>query len=69
MVDRRKKMHREILEQAVTNDKLTLPSFIPYSSIVERMGVERSPVAHFSPRSGPGQAFGVLWDQVDDVMF
>ena len=69
MVDRRKKMHREILEQAVTNDKLTLPSFIPYSSIVERMGVERSPVAHFSPRSGLGQAFDVLWDQVDDVMF
>lgn len=63
MVDRRKKMHREIIEEAAAKDQQHLPSFIPYSSIVEKMGLERRPVVDFAPRSAPAQAFQMLWKQ------
>jgi len=65
MVDRRKKMHRDIIEDFAASEKQHLPSFIPYSSVVEKMGFERRPVGDFAPRSAPAGAFQMLWNQVD----
>jgi len=68
MVDRRKKMHRELVlgseGAARTGSSKPLTSSIPYSSLVERMGIERRPVVDFAPRSAPALAFRDLWDEV-----
>ncbi|MEL7061447.1 MAG: AAA family ATPase [Acidobacteriota bacterium] len=63
MVDRRKRLHREILMQAADDDGY-LKSAIPYASDVERMGVERRPVATFAPLSPATGAYHALWNEV-----
>lgn len=64
MVDRRKKMHREMIEAPTTRSAGGLHTYVPYSSYVERMGQERRPVAEFAPRSAPAISFGALWEEV-----
>ncbi len=68
MVDRRKKLHREILENFSGKERLFLPAFIPYSSIIERMGQERRPVLDYAPRSMPATAFRNLWNCLDPLL-
>jgi len=46
MVDKRKSLHRASL--AVAGDVAYLRTAIPYSSVVERMGVHRAPLATFA---------------------
>ena len=41
-----------------------LPIVVPFSSIVERMGVERAPIQTYAPRSMPALAYGELWKAV-----
>jgi len=41
-----------------------LPVVVPYSTLVERMGVLRAPIATFAPRSVPALAYGDLWNGV-----
>ena len=64
MVDRRKKMHREFVEDFAANSADHLTACIPYSSAVEKMGLERRPVVDFAPRSAPAAAYRDLWTQV-----
>ena len=65
LVDRRKKMHKEIMETISSEQKRVLESIIPYSSVVEQMGVEREPVAAFSPKSVATQAYQNLWAEIN----
>jgi len=68
MVDRRKKMHRAMIEDAERTAAGGLNAAIPYSSMVERMGEERRPVADFAPRSAPARAFQELWDEIAPLL-
>ena len=64
LVDRRKLMHREpqwLLKQAPFP---MLKTQIPYSSLVESMGMRQQPIAAFAPSSWAGQAFTSLWKEV-----
>ncbi len=63
MVEQRKRMHREIQEQR-GSDKRFLGSSIPYSAVVEKMGIYRKPVACFSGKSTAAQAYGELWREI-----
>ena len=61
MVDRRKRLHRElIIEFAKTHPDL-LRSYIPYAAEVERMGEHRAPVNAYADHSAGGRAFLALW--------
>lgn len=62
MVDRRKRLHLEILEQAAEQDEF-LQASIPNASAIERMGVERRPVAAYD-RGLAVQAYTDLWDEI-----
>jgi cellulose biosynthesis protein BcsQ len=62
MVDRRKKLHLEILGQ--TDIKGLLRTSIPYLSIIEYMGVKMAPVGSFAPKSAAAETFGELWTEV-----
>jgi chromosome partitioning protein len=64
MVDRRKKLHREIVERCGAAAEGFLPTAIPTASAVERMGVHRQPVVRFAPRSAAAAAFTALWEDV-----
>ncbi len=64
MVDRRKKLHREVVEHAAVAAPEFLKAWIPYSSIVEQMGARRAPVSSYAPRSTAGQAYRALWGEV-----
>lgn len=63
MVDRRKALHREL----VGSLRMRWPQFcettIPAATAVERMGVERSPVAVSAPRSNAARAYRALWHE------
>lgn len=64
MVDRRKTIHRELAERLPVESKHVLDVVVPASTLVEKMGVERSPIAVFAPRSVPAQAYADLWTAV-----
>lgn len=68
MVDRRKRLHREIMEQMpLEQDMLT--SHIPYASDVERMGVFRAPVQDFAAKSAAALAYRELWGEVRSRLY
>jgi cellulose biosynthesis protein BcsQ len=64
MVDRRRKLHRELVEQLAEEwpDFLRTPA--PSAAVIERMGVERAPVAVFAPSSPAARAYRDLWSEV-----
>ncbi len=64
MVDRRKRMHRDILEQIPAVHSEMLDNFIPYASSVEQMGIHRAPLGSFSPNCPAEQAYEALWQEV-----
>jgi cellulose biosynthesis protein BcsQ len=66
MVDRRKRLHRDLAESLPE----ALPAFagaaIPSASIVERMGAVRAPVVESAPRSPAAKAYVELWREVSE---
>lgn len=64
MVDRRKTIHRDLAERLPRESEHVLDVVVPSSTMVERMGVERAPIATFAPRSVPALAYGALWTGV-----
>lgn len=64
MADRRRKLHGEIMDGWRPRKGVLLASAIPYASAVERMGVERAPLAVFASRSRAALAYRELWREV-----
>ena len=64
MVDKRKSMHREAMETLPERFPDFLSQPIPYLSDVERMGMHRSPIGYFAPRSKAHKAYLALWEEV-----
>jgi len=64
MVDRRKKLHREMGLAIFTQYDHVLRTPIPYRSHIEQMGIYRQPVSVFAPRTPAAQAYQDLWAEV-----
>jgi chromosome partitioning protein len=64
MVDRRKRLHRDLVEQMMTDTPGILPTAIPNASVIEQMGVERAPIAVFAPTTPAAVAFRQLWADI-----
>lgn len=64
MVDRHKKMHKELMLSVSKNFKGVLKSFVPYLAQVEKMGIYRAPVSVFAPRSMASKSYQNLWSKV-----
>ncbi|MCP5246196.1 MAG: AAA family ATPase [Burkholderiales bacterium] len=64
MVDNRKKLHKQIIENPPQNVRV-LKTWIPYASDVEQMGVYRQPVAVFAGNSRAGKAYQALWNEIN----
>lgn len=65
MVDGRKRHHREVMAELAGRPEVATAA-IPAASDVERMGVHRSAVAAFAPRSPAAAAYAALWTEVRD---
>jgi chromosome partitioning protein len=64
MIDRRKRLHREIAARLPAERPDVVPTAIPALSVIERMAVERAPLTAFAPRSAAARYYGKLWAEV-----
>jgi chromosome partitioning protein len=64
MVDGRKTLHREVMEELRSNSASLLEAWIPASADVERMGARRTVISEFAPRSRAALAYEALWEEV-----
>lgn len=63
MVELRKKIHKETIEQISNGKNKFLGNYIPYASDVEKMGVYREPVFAFAHRGKAAKAYEALWNE------
>lgn len=68
MVDRHKKMHRDLIATAPKMLNGVLEEHIPYLAQVEKMGVHREPVVRFSPGSAASRSYQNLWGKVQKII-
>jgi chromosome partitioning protein len=61
MVDSRRKLHRDIVDQLPTQRTDIARAAIPALSVVEQMAVRREPVPVFAPRSVASRRYEQLW--------
>jgi chromosome partitioning protein len=66
MADRRKKLHREIIQDLSSERAVVSPTVIPSLSVIERMSVERAPVTAFAPRTQAARAYRDLWAELSE---
>ncbi len=64
MVEKRKKMHQEIMETMPDQFKNFLQTRIPYSADVEKMGINRAPIMCYGSRSVAAKAYVALWEEI-----
>lgn len=64
MADRRKKMHREIIEDLTEQHPDILESIIPYASDIEQMGIKRMPLAAYTKKGRSNEAYHTLWQEI-----
>jgi cellulose biosynthesis protein BcsQ len=63
MVDRRKRLHRDVVEQLPTQYDNLARTAIPALSLIEQMSVQRAPVPHYAPRSLATRLYMQLFDE------
>ncbi len=68
MVDRRKILHRGMVEDPPKTKSGFLVNDIPYASEVEQMGVKRAPLAAYAHNSHIAEAYRSLWSELKSRM-
>ena len=64
MVDRRRKLHRDIVASFTTNNAESLKTIVCYASVVEQMGRYRAPLQAFAGKSEAAECYDRLWDEI-----
>jgi chromosome partitioning protein len=64
MVDRRKRLHREIVDRLPAERSDVAAIAIPALSVVEQMAVHRAPLPAFAPRSPAAERYEQLWAEL-----
>jgi chromosome partitioning protein len=68
MVDRRKKLHRDLVAAGTAHGGAVSEVAIPNLAAVELMAERREPVTASAPRSPAAQAYRRLWDEVSGTL-
>ena len=68
MVDRRKRLHRDLVASLPAELPGVADVAIPNASVVELMGLRREPVVTSAPRHVASEAYGRLWAQARAVL-
>jgi chromosome partitioning protein len=69
MVDRRRKLQRDLVDQLFAEWPSLLPTVIPASAVIERMGAERAPVGDFARSAPASRAYRALWADVAGALW
>ena len=64
MADRRRLLHRMLIEQPPKTMRDVCTAVIPYSSAVERMGEHRAPLETYEAATPAAEAYRELWKEV-----
>lgn len=64
MVEKRKKMHNDIMIEFSEKNRLFLKGYIPYTADIEKMGWFRKPVFEFRKNSPASQSYIDLWQEI-----
>ncbi len=64
MVDRRKRLHRDILADLTRQRADVAGAAIPAMSLIEQMAVRRAPLPAYSPRSLATRCYQELWQEI-----
>jgi len=64
MVDRRRSLHRELIEATRTELPELLATEVPYWSEIERVSVRRAPMAVISPGGEAARLYARLWAEI-----
>lgn len=64
MVDRRKKLHNDVLDSRGRMKKWMLESYVPYISDLEQIAERRAPVFAYAPAGRAADAYRELWSEV-----
>jgi cellulose biosynthesis protein BcsQ len=65
LVDRRRNVHRSIVEYLQVNRSETMSAPVPYSADVEKMAVVRAPLARFAPNHPATRAYEAIWSELE----
>ncbi|MCU0386439.1 MAG: ParA family protein [Flavihumibacter sp.] len=65
MVDIRKNMHNEIMQELIRDNKF-FHNYIPYLSDVEKMGIYQAPLHAFAASSYAAQCYSDLWEEIKE---
>ena len=66
MVDGRKRLHKEVIDDLRAHRDDLAATVIPALSLVEQMSVRRAPLPEFAPRSRVTRSYEELWAEVRD---
>jgi chromosome partitioning protein len=66
MLDRRKLLHRDVVERLPREHPGVLRTAIPTAADVERMGMHRTVLQEFAPRGRAARAYRSLWSEIGE---
>jgi chromosome partitioning protein len=64
MVDKRRRLHRDLVEGFYRDNPEVMKIFIAYSSLVEQMGKYQAPVQTFAASSHVAKSYFLLWHEI-----
>ncbi|MET0902296.1 MAG: ParA family protein [Acidimicrobiales bacterium] len=64
MVDRRRRLHRELVDSLGSEWPELLATAVPSAAVIERMGTERAPLGQYAPNTAAARAYRRLWSEV-----
>lgn len=68
MVDKRKALHRDVIERLTRERDDVGEVTVPYLSLVELMSVRRAPITAFAPKTPAAAAYRALWSEVESLL-
>jgi cellulose biosynthesis protein BcsQ len=68
MVDRRRSLHRDLMESTREQFPTMLATEVPYWSEIERMSLRRAPIPAYARGSAAAQIYAALWTEVTTRM-
>ncbi len=69
MVEMKKSIHRETVNEMTRKLPNICTSFVPFLSDIEKMGVFQKPLMEFKPNSKAATAYKLLWEEIKQKTF
>ena len=66
MVDRRRSLHKQTIEELRSRFPSILATEVPYGSDFERMASRRAPIESYAPASAAAETYRALWREIDE---